>query len=77
MPQPALVVQTCAECEQDLEHCHGTAIMHFDGTADCAEDPACRLAVEQHLFVVSCGEVQCDCDALLAEGRLAEGRLAG
>jgi hypothetical protein len=71
MPQPALVVRTCVECEQDLEHCHGAVIMHFDGTGDCAEDPDCRLAAPQHLFVVSCGEVECGCGGLLAEGGLA------
>ena len=61
MSEPALVIEVCAECEQDLEHCHGTAIMHFDGSPDCAEDPGCHLAAEQHLFVISCGEVECSC----------------
>ena len=30
-----MTVDVCIECEQDLEHCHGTAIVHFDGSADC------------------------------------------
>jgi hypothetical protein len=67
MPEPAVSIEVCTECEQDLEHCHGTAIVHFDGMADCAEDPDCRMAAEQHLFVVSCGEVQCPCGAPLPE----------
>jgi hypothetical protein len=67
MPQAALINETCVECEQDLEHCHGTAIVHFDRSGDCAEDPSCRLAVEQHLFVVSCAEVECRCGAPLSE----------
>jgi hypothetical protein len=71
MPQPALIVETCAECEQDLEHCHGTAIAHFDGSGECSEDPDCRLAVELHLFVVSCGEVDCACSVPSLSGEHA------
>jgi hypothetical protein len=56
-----VTVDVCIECEQDLEHCHGTAIVHFDGSADCAEDTGCHLIVEQHLFAISCTEVDCDC----------------
>jgi hypothetical protein len=63
MPEPAPIIETCFECEQDLEHCHGTVIVHCDGTGDCAEDPGCRLGVEQHLFEISCGEVECSCAA--------------
>ena len=60
-PEPAVTVDVCIECEQDLEHCHGTAIVHFDGSADCAEDSGCYLAADQHLFVISCDEVECRC----------------
>ena len=42
------------ECQDDLEHCHGTAILHPDGVADCSDDPDCRLTAELHLFVVAC-----------------------
>jgi hypothetical protein len=61
MTEPALIIEVCVECERDIEHCHGTAIVHFDGSADCAEDPGCRMAAEQHLFVITCGEVECSC----------------
>jgi hypothetical protein len=61
LPEPALLIETCIECEQDVQHCHGTAFVHCDGMADCAEDPGCRLAAEQHVFVVSCAEVDCGC----------------
>jgi hypothetical protein len=56
-----VTVDGCVECAQDLEHCHGTAILHFDESADCAEDPGCRLAADQHLFMISCDEVECGC----------------
>ena len=63
MPESAVIIETCVECDQDLEHCHGTAIVHVDGAADCSDDPDCRLAAELHLFMVSCHEVECSCDA--------------
>jgi len=47
-------ISICTECEADLEHCHGTAIVHFDGSHDCSEDPECRLEIESHSF--SCWE---------------------
>ena len=61
MPEPAVISGTCPECRQDLEHCHGTAIEHCDGSADCSDDPDCQLPGELHLFLISCAEVGCDC----------------
>ena len=43
MPESAMITEACAECQEDLEHCHGTAILHVDGAADCSDDPDCRL----------------------------------
>jgi hypothetical protein len=63
MPESAVIIEACVECRQDLEHCHGTAILHVDGAADCSDDPDCRLAAELHLFVMSCAEVDCGCGA--------------
>jgi hypothetical protein len=63
MPESALIIEACGGCEQDLEHCHGTAILHLDGAADCSDDPDCRQAADLHLFVIPCAEVDCGCDA--------------
>jgi hypothetical protein len=72
VPAPARI-EACTDCEHDLEHCHGTAITHFDGTDDCTDDPGCRLAAEQHPFTISCSEVQCDCGIPLPGAGLAWG----
>jgi len=61
MPEPAQISDLCADCRHDLEHCHGTAIVHVDGLADCSDDPGCRLPAALHLFVISCADVGCDC----------------
>ena len=63
MPESAVIIEACAECQQDLEHCHGTAILHVDGAADCSDDPDCRLTAELHRFVISCAELDRCCDA--------------
>jgi hypothetical protein len=62
MPESAVIIDVCAECKQDLEHCHGTAIVHLDGAADCSDDPDCRLTAELHLFVISCAEMDGCCE---------------
>ncbi len=41
----------CLDCDADLEHCHGTALLFSDGSYDCSDDPDCRHAVALHLFV--------------------------
>jgi hypothetical protein len=61
---PALVdllESCCAECEDDLEHCHGTAIVHADGRCECSDDIDCRALAEVHAFAVACREVDCPC----------------
>jgi hypothetical protein len=40
----------CLECSDDLEHCHGTAILTTDGDVECSDDPDCRLGVALHFF---------------------------
>jgi hypothetical protein len=62
MPE-SVITSACADCDQDLEHCHGTAFQHCDGAADCSDDPGCRLPADLHLFVAGCAEVGCDCTA--------------
>lgn len=43
-------VVLCIDCAEDLEHCHGTAVVSADGSHACSDDPDCRLAVELHLL---------------------------
>ena len=43
-------IEICTDCVEDLEHCHGTAIIRDDGSHVCSDDPDCSLAVELHLF---------------------------
>jgi hypothetical protein len=61
MPEPAQTSDQCPDCREDLEHCHGTAIVHVDGAADCSDDPGCRRPATLHLFMISCADTDCDC----------------
>jgi hypothetical protein len=40
----------CVDCSEDIEHCHGTAIIMTNGAIECSDDPDCRLGVEVHYF---------------------------
>jgi hypothetical protein len=61
MPEPAAVTAVCYDCEQDLEHCHGTALVHPDGFTECTDDPACRLGRDHHVFEAPCEDADCPC----------------
>ena len=41
----------CMACGDDLEHCHGIAIIRIDESHDCSEDPDCHLDADLHLFI--------------------------
>jgi hypothetical protein len=41
----------CIWCENDLQHCHGTALVDVDGAHVCSDDPDCILDVDEHWFV--------------------------
>jgi hypothetical protein len=49
----ALALRTgikCTYCNDDLEHCHGVAIVtNFDTV--CSDDPNCDISMELHHFV--------------------------
>jgi hypothetical protein len=37
-------------CDDNLLHCHGTAIVIDDATHVCSDDPDCTLSVNEHWF---------------------------
>jgi hypothetical protein len=46
-------LEVCSDCDQELEHCHGTAIVAEDGSYACSDDPDCRMAIDLHLFIAN------------------------
>jgi hypothetical protein len=44
----------CVRCARDLDHCHGTLVVHTAGDVECTE-PACfDVDRVRHAFVVDC-----------------------
>ena len=42
---------TCTSCDEDLRHCHGTAVIVDGGTHVCSDDPDCTLELAEHWYV--------------------------
>jgi hypothetical protein len=49
--QPYISPTDCVLCDEDLQHCHGTAIVLDEFSHVCSDDPDCRLGVDEHWFV--------------------------
>ena len=48
-------------CEDGLAHCHGTLVLHADGTVECDEQAVCGGDETQHEVWVTCDELRCGC----------------
>ncbi|EKF21913.1 hypothetical protein C731_4128 [Mycolicibacterium hassiacum DSM 44199] len=50
----------CRECLAEVEHCHGTVILHLAQRAECTE-PDCTTPEVLHAFRIDCVAVGCVC----------------
>jgi hypothetical protein len=54
-------MSSCPDCGWDVDHCHGTLIVHDDRTVDCTE-PSCELPdLLRHALLVDCYAVRGGC----------------
>lgn len=54
----------CVRCERDLDHCHGTLVVHLDGRVDCTEPDCVDADSARHPLVIDCVNTmfdRCDC----------------
>jgi hypothetical protein len=51
LPLQSLPEIVCASCDENLAHCHGTALVSIDETHVCSDDPECMLSVDEHWFI--------------------------
>jgi hypothetical protein len=51
MPLQQAPIVSCSSCKEELQHCHGTAVLLDGVTHVCSEDPDCTLEVAEHWFV--------------------------
>jgi hypothetical protein len=50
----------CRWCNDDIEHCHESLVMHDSGDAQCI-DASCSVPNEAHHMVIACGDFGCRC----------------
>jgi hypothetical protein len=44
-------IVVCTMCDDNLQHCHGTAIVIDDDSHVCSDDPECTLSINEHWFM--------------------------
>lgn len=62
------MIDECADCAAELDHCHGTLIVHHDGVRECIEDGCFVLDSVRHDLVVDCAG-DCDCAEVVVPHR--------
>jgi hypothetical protein len=54
-------MSSCSDCGLEVDHCHGTLVVHDDRTADCT-DAACELLdLLRHAIILDCVAVLGGC----------------
>ena len=55
------MIETMIEMEMETATCHGTLVLHADGTVECDEVEVCGAVEVVHDWWVSCVELGCGC----------------
>lgn len=48
-------------CAEELDHCHGTLVLHADGSIECDDQARCAADEARHELWVACDELGCGC----------------
>lgn len=51
----------CPTCTADDHHCHGTLVLHADGSVHCDEAAACEGREDLHDWWLPCTDLDCGC----------------
>lgn len=51
----------CVGCADDLDHCHGTLIIHTTGLTECTGHECVDLELIRHTLIVDCESVLAGC----------------
>jgi len=44
----------CVQCANDLDHCHGTLVLHMDGLTECSDHRCDDLHPVRHTLTLVC-----------------------
>jgi hypothetical protein len=58
---PHRTARGCAPCAAELWHCHGTLVLHADGTAECDDAHHCHAREDVHDWWLPCTDLGCGC----------------
>jgi hypothetical protein len=50
----------CRWCNDDIEHCHESLVLHASGDAQCI-DAGCSVPTEAHHMLIACADFGCRC----------------
>ncbi|HKH56212.1 MAG TPA: hypothetical protein VKA58_12230 [Propionibacteriaceae bacterium] len=54
-------MSSCVDCDRDVDHCHGTLVVHSDRTVECTH-AGCELGdLLRHVFIIDCAAVLGGC----------------
>lgn len=59
---------TCRACLSDLDHCHGTLVVHATTTVECTDPDCFDTSRVRHVLVIDCSELArgCGCTEMYA-----------
>jgi hypothetical protein len=61
----------CLGCALNLDHCHGTLVVHADGAVDCTEPDCDDVDKARHTLVIDCDDTMVDCGCARFTPRIA------
>lgn len=61
MTSAALLLSSCPDCADELDHCHGTVVVHVALEVECGE-PGCAGDPARHVWQVPCADTGCTCE---------------
>ncbi|WP_241385562.1 hypothetical protein [Rhodococcus sp. CH91] len=63
---------TCSQCNHDLDHCHGTLVIHAEAPADCTDPDCADFGIVRHTLVLDCAEIdgRCSCSVVAEDTQL-------
>lgn len=51
----------CVDCIANLDHCHGTLVMHHDQILECTDAGCTQFDVVRHALIIDCDEIAPAC----------------
>lgn len=68
--------EMCAECKAELDHCHGTLIVHLESGLECTDDGCVVLDPARHDLIVGCDSLARPCACQVVSSVIASTMIA-